>query len=522
MARRGKTGAASGAGSTAGSTAGSGEARAGGGAAASSSAAAAGDPNVRGAARTTHGATFRTADERGAPVAQPATTSGTAGADPATPAPKTSMPPDLTGAPVPETATREMAAGGAASGATGPGTGSTPPDLHGAPVAGAAPRRSGGGAFLGTVLGGLVAAAIGFAAALFLFPTGWPGAALPPPDDAAPVGATPDSGRLDDLAARLDALGSQLDEVASQSTAETGDDLQALAQTSADAVAEVDQRLTELAARLEEVAGGATPDLSGDLGALNEQATGLSGQVTELSDRVAGLSDQVAGLSGRVDTLEARPDPSSADAEAAAAARLEAFRSELDSAIDDARSEMQAAQAETQQALETAEADARRAETRTALSQVDRALATGEPYPDALAALQAAVEVPDALAAPAAEGVPTLDALRADYPDAARAALNAAPQEVDESEGFTGRFGAFLRSQTNARSLSPQEGGGTDAILSRAEAALRNGDLAGALNELDGLPEGPRAEMDGWISRARTREDAVAAAAEVSGSVDGS
>ena len=77
------------------------------------------------------------------------------------------------------------------------------------------------------------------------------------------------------------------------------------------------------------------------------------------------------------------------------------------------------------------------------------------------------------------------------------------------------RFTAFLRRQTNARSLAPREGNDPDAILSRAEAALSSGDLPAALTELDALPENARAAMDGWIADASARADALAAAADL-------
>ena len=430
---------------------------------------------------------MRTANEAGSPAprASAPATGSTSTAD-APPAP----PPTLTTPPV--DGAKAPAHGSTAAATDGPGTGSTPPDLGPAPVPAAAPARSGGGGFLGTVLGGLIAAAIGFGVALFLFPDGFrPTGPEPVALDPAPPAGDGEA-RLDALAQRLDDLGLQLDAVSSQPADQTGDDLQALAQTTADAVSEVDQRLADLETQVADIAGAEAPDLTTDLSALSD----------------------------RIDALEA--DDGDAGAEAAMAARLESFRSELDQVVADARAEMDAAQADARQALEDAQANAARAEAATALSRIETALATGEPYAEPLAALEASTEVPAALSGPAAEGVPSLAALRSDYPDAARAALAAAPGDAAPEEGFGGRFGAFLRSQTNARSLSPQEGDGADAVLSRAEAALNEGDLGTALTELDTLPEQSRSAMDDWISRARTRQDALAAAADVSGSIDGS
>jgi len=46
---------------------------------------------------------------------------------------------------------------------------------------------------------------------------------------------------------------------------------------------------------------------------------------------------------------------------------------------------------------------------------------------------------------------------------------------------------------------------GVDAVLARAEAALRNDDLAGAITALDGLDKGARAAAQGWRTQAQAR-----------------
>ena len=53
-------------------------------------------------------------------------------------------------------------------------------------------------------------------------------------------------------------------------------------------------------------------------------------------------------------------------------------------------------------------------------------------------------------------------------------------------------------------------------MLSRAEAALRGGDLDTTLTEIESLPETARAEMSDWVAQATLRRDALAAAADLS------
>jgi hypothetical protein len=63
----------------------------------------------------------------------------------------------------------------------------------------------------------------------------------------------------------------------------------------------------------------------------------------------------------------------------------------------------------------------------------------------------------------------------------------------------------------NVRSVAPREGTDVDAILSRAEAAVRDGRVADAIAELDGLPEQAAAQTAAWRELAETRLAALAA-----------
>ncbi len=75
------------------------------------------------------------------------------------------------------------------------------------------------------------------------------------------------------------------------------------------------------------------------------------------------------------------------------------------------------------------------------------------------------------------------------------------------------RFSAFLRTQLGTRSLEPKAGDDADSVLSRAEAALRQGDIATALTELDALPEAGQPALAEWRAQAETRKAALDAGA---------
>ncbi|MYK33225.1 MAG: hypothetical protein F4051_16420, partial [Boseongicola sp. SB0670_bin_30] len=183
--------------------------------------------------------------------------------------------------------------------------------------------------------------------------------------------------------------------------------------------------------------------------------------------------------------------------------QLTRFRGQLDQLVADAEARIADAEAKIAgfetSALEAGGASA--AGNRFAIARLRAAVETGAPYSDVISTMEG---VPPELADHARTGIPTLHALRQEFPSAARAAL-AASRSIS-GEGTVGdRIVTFLRHATNARSLTPREGDSADAILSRAEAHVAEGDLPAALAELDSLPGAPRAAIAGWVAKAEFR-----------------
>jgi len=147
-----------------------------------------------------------------------------------------------------------------------------------------------------------------------------------------------------------------------------------------------------------------------------------------------------------------------------------------------------------------AEALARQA----AQNQIALALQSGAPFAEQVDILG---DVPADLVAVAEDGVVTQDTLIADFPPLAREALRLA-----RSGESGGGMGSLFRNAFNPRSLEPREGDDPDAVLSRAEAAVRGGDIAAALTEMEGLPAEAAAPLADWRARAETRAAALAAA----------
>lgn len=319
------------------------------------------------------------------------------------------------------------------------------------------PRKSG---FVPLVLGGVIAAGLGFGVSKFVFPDGWPGA-----NDPVAVEQLQDS------------IGKQASAIAALET------------------------------RLGEAEGRTPPDSSAEIGALNDTLATLDGTLRQLSTKLDGIDT-------RLTELEKRPV-----AEGASSVAVEAYEREvkaLKEAMEQQKTEIQALVTAAEQEKASAKETAQMALIRSAVSRIQVALDTGKGFGDALADLKgAAVQVPSALVSAAENGVPTQAQLAASYPEAARRALAAARK----AEGNAGNIWNFVRNQLGMRSLQPKEGSDADAVLSRAEAALSEGRLTDVLAELQGLPEGGRVELTAWMARANQRAAALAAAEELNAQV---
>ena len=343
--------------------------------------------------------------------------------------------------------------------------------------AGASPSPNG---LFPLLLGGLVAGAIGFAVARFALP--------PAVDPELPSRITSVEQTLEGLGDRLDGIDATIADVADR----------------------IPERDTETPAAVEA--------LGSQLEALRSDVAGLRSTVDSLSDTVANLAiggddgqeapDFAAAFENQMSQFQAEVDRVTANA----AAEAEAARTE-------AEATRAAAEAEAAAALEAAAVAERQANLRAGLAEVQIAIDTGAPFAGALGLLDG-VEIPQALASVAEDGVLPLTELQRTFPEAARAALQAADRSPDEAASPVGKFTAFLLAQTNARSLEPRDGDSADAVLSRAEAALKSGDLAATLSEIGALAEGPLSAISSWLEGANTRNAAVAAVAELNSTVD--
>lgn len=233
--------------------------------------------------------------------------------------------------------------------------------------------------------------------------------------------------------------------------------------------------------------------IEGTLASINTSLDAFEARLAELENRPVVAGDGTG------------PSPEYAQELAALQSSVETQKSEIERLLQNALS------------VEEATANAARAAgIQAAVAKITAAMSSGAGFSEAMDDLAATgiEDIPAALTDTAADGVPTLLALQTEFPDTARAALASA--RAAGTDAGEGGVAGFLRRQLGARSVAPKEGSDPDAVLSRAEAAVRNGDVAGALAEIDALPAESQDAMADWLAAARTRADAQAAVQDLS------
>ena len=334
------------------------------------------------------------------------------------------------------------------------------------------------------LFGGLVAGAIGFTAALALIPS----------------------------------LSGQSDSVA-QLTETVEGNATGLADVSAEIAALRDEipeapDLSGLEAQIVDVQTNVR-DVAGTVATLTETVSDTNVQA---SSDLSALTEELSALRERVAALEIDDGNSNAAQADEAAAQLSLFQGDLEKLVAEAEERIvaaetraQAVQADAKAAAEATEAEAARraeiADTQAKLAELKAAVDGGASFQDLVAGFE---DVPAELVSHAEAGVSTMVALQQEFAGAARMAL-ATAQTIPEDASTGERFSAFLKRQTNARSLAPKEGDDPDAVLSRAEAFLSEGKLDETLSEVSALSDEAKEAMSGWLTDALNRQAALQA-----------
>lgn len=338
------------------------------------------------------------------------------------------------------------------------------------------------GGFWPMAFGGIVAAGLGFGASWYLAQ-----------DDTFET----------ETRATLDSHGSALDDLETRTAALAEQDTATAA------------RLDELAAGLE-TTQGTLASAQADLSALGERLDGVD----------QGFETRITEIDSRLTELIKRPVADNVSREAIKAyedelerlrGSMEEQRKAIEETIAAEKAKIEKIAEEATQIEERALEESRLAAARSAMTRVLSALDTGDAFEAALAELAENVDDPlEVLRSVAAEGVVTQAALRERFPDASRDALRAVRDGASEDGGG---IGGVIEKMFEVRSVEPREGEDADAVLSRAEAAVRAGDIRAALAEIEALPEVAKAVLSDWVTDAETRisalEEAQAVAARL-------
>lgn len=329
------------------------------------------------------------------------------------------------------------------------------------------------GGFIPLLFGGLIAGGIGYGVSEYQKTT------------AVVIDQSPLEHQIEALENRILTLEQAL---ANSSTLTLEEDIAALKQALADQLTVLNARISSSEEALQS-ALLAMENLRQDAGeTLSEGGTALGSAGQELLQR----------LQAEVDALKTR------------LSEQEDLRQQLSGRLDDlsavATEKLDAARTEAANLAEKATRLQESVNRDVVLQKLEAAVETGQSYAALLAeaASNLGTEPPGELTANAETGIATLAALQADFPKAARAGLRASIRATaGDSAGE--KLEAFIRAQIGARSLEPREGDDPDAKLSRAEHALKAGDLAVATQLVKSLPPEGITAMKGWLTRAEQR-----------------
>ncbi len=244
---------------------------------------------------------------------------------------------------------------------------------------------------------------------------------------------------------------------------------------------------------------------------LSAKVAGLERQVRELAARTPAAPDRK-----RTEEIDARltTAPSQAQKADAQTAANPAERGELDALAARLTSLEQQLKAAEQRLGKVAAGADRTVRLALVAMELRTAVERGIPFTAALQAAKQLAENPSALAAleaSAATGVPSPAALAQNLSKLAPAMLEAASAPRREA-GVMERLQASAERLVRIRPVEEASGDEPSTMVARAELKATRGDVAGALADLERLPEPVRAPAAGWIAAAKARLAAIDAA----------
>ncbi len=247
------------------------------------------------------------------------------------------------------------------------------------------------------------------------------------------------------------------------------------------------------------------------------KVAGLERQVRELAAPTPAAPDRKRAeeIDARLTRLEAAAAaPSQAQKADAQTPANPAERGELDALAARLTSLEQQLKAAEQRLGKVAAGADRTVRLALVAMELRTAVERGIPFTAELQAAKQLAENPSALAAleaSAATGVPSPAALAQNLSKLAPAMLEAASAPRREA-GVMERLQASAERLVRIRPVEEASGDEPSTMVARAELKATRGDIAGALADLERLPEPVRAPAAGWIAAAKARLAAIDAA----------
>lgn len=336
-----------------------------------------------------------------------------------------------------------------------------------------------------------------------------------------PLGATsaPDLAPLESRLAKLESAPPPVP----SSDAEALGALDARIRTLEERKVEAPQDVTELTSRVTR--------LEESLNALAETAKD-GGSVADAAALDAKIGDIEQKLQGKIDSALAAQQASNATGLEALQGEVAALKAKLgalaeanlagDSSdlapqlttLDQRIAKLEEAIPALSTAMDKSAASAKSGAAAISFANLRDAVSAGRPYAAELAALQSLM--PDAgdlgaLPSHAETGIPTVAELARNLEKTAEASAAPAPQQAPAETSFLDSMIASAKSAVSVRRIGADTTGSEpSAVLTRAKAALDQGDLAAAIKEVEALPTPARDAFTGWVDDARARLSANA------------
>ena len=253
--------------------------------------------------------------------------------------------------------------------------------------------------------------------------------------------------------------------------------------------------------------GGSVPD-----------AAALDAKIGDLEQRLQGKIDSALAAQqgeGTADLKDLQKEVEALKAKlgALAEAHLAGDTSDLApqlTTLDQRIAKLEAALPELSTAIDRSSASAKSGAAAIAFANLRNAVAAGRPYAAELAALKSLIPDPGdlgALPGHAETGIPTVAALADTLTKLAETSAAAPPAPAETS--ILDSMMASAKSAISIRRIGADATGGKpEAVLARADAALKQGDLATAIKEVESLPAQARDPFAGWLDDARARASA--------------